>query len=244
MKKQVSKSVGVSLIAGISITGLVLILSYKPHMIEQEVHDSTIDEIEINTINNKRIMPLIDEELQQDYETFLLEQKKQNESESQLYKGVKSSETVKKEPKKVRECKSSRDTTKKQKPVGKVKKQPMNRWNISLSQDEINLLANIVWLESRGESEIGQKAVCEVILNRMKHTNFEGTLYEILSARNQFSSWGSRNNAHPTDETYKIVKQVLNGKTQILSKDYVYFSTSPRNNKGTVKIGNHYFCKY
>ncbi len=37
-----------------------------------------------------------------------------------------------------------------------------NRWNITLTQEEIDLLAKIVWLESQGEPTEGQEAVVEV----------------------------------------------------------------------------------
>jgi len=242
MKKQLSKSVEMLYISIFSITGLVLILSYKPHVIDQ--HDSTIDEIEISTLNNNRIMPLIDEDLQKDYELYLLENKKESELENQFYNRVKSIKFDENKPKENNTYKSPNCIDINQNKPKKVKKKPMNRWNISLSKDEINLLANIIWLESRGESETGRKAVCEVIFNRMIHDKFNGTLYEVLSAKNQFSSWGGRNKAKPSEDIYKDIDQVLSGKTQVLSKDYVYFSTSPRNNKGVVKIGNHYFCKY
>ncbi len=36
-----------------------------------------------------------------------------------------------------------------------------NRWNITLTQEEIDLLAKIVWLESQGEPTEGQEAVVE-----------------------------------------------------------------------------------
>jgi spore germination cell wall hydrolase CwlJ-like protein len=134
--------------------------------------------------------------------------------------------------------------------VQKVKKKKKkknayeNRWNITLSKDENELLARIVFQESRGESDLGQRAVCEVVFNRMKHDAYGGSLYEILSSPSQFSSWSARNSDNPTDKEYKNIKKVLNGESEILSKDYVYFSTSPRNNNGTIQIGNHYFCKY
>ena len=54
-----------------------------------------------------------------------------------------------------------------QKANKKKKKAPSNRWGISLSSDERDLLAKIVWLEARGEGQIGQEAVIEIIFNRM-----------------------------------------------------------------------------
>ena len=45
---------------------------------------------------------------------------------------------------------------------------PENRWHITLSPDETELLARIVWLESQGEPVKGQQAVVEVVFNRMR----------------------------------------------------------------------------
>lgn len=124
------------------------------------------------------------------------------------------------------------------------KKESENKWNISLTPDEIDLLAKIVWVECRGESDKGQQAVIEVIFNRMIHESFKGTLYEVLSKKRQFSSWKSRNNAEPTEKEYKNIESVLNGESEILDLDTVYFSTSPRNKNITIHIGGHYFCRY
>jgi spore germination cell wall hydrolase CwlJ-like protein len=125
----------------------------------------------------------------------------------------------------------------------KKEKKSTNRWDITLSNDEIDLLAKIVWVESRGESDLGQQAVTEVIFNRMIHDDFKGSLYEVLSASGQFSSWRYRNSAEPTKKEYSNINKVLAGETEILTKEYVYFSTTPRSEKGKIPIGNHYFCK-
>ena len=118
-----------------------------------------------------------------------------------------------------------------------------NRWDITLTSDEIDLLAKIVWLEARGESDLGKQAVVEVVFNRMIHEYFQGSLYEVLSSRNQFSTWKNKNIAKPTDSEYDAINKVLNGKTNILPIDTVYFSTSPRNSNIVAHIGCHYFCR-
>lgn len=119
-----------------------------------------------------------------------------------------------------------------------------NRWNISLTEDEIDLLARIVWLESRGESQQGQEAVVEVIFNRMASEKYPNTLYDVLSQKNpvQFCSWKNRDMAKPTEKEYQSIKQVLNGNTNILRNDTLYFSTEPLTSKLDVKIGGHSFC--
>jgi spore germination cell wall hydrolase CwlJ-like protein len=119
-----------------------------------------------------------------------------------------------------------------------------NRWNIKLTDDEIDLLAKIVWMESRSESNKGECGVIEVVFNRMKHWDFKGNLYEVLSREAAFSTWRLRNTAKPTKREYKNIRKVLNNKTNITTPDTVYFSTSARNNKIVIQIGNHVFCEY
>lgn len=119
-----------------------------------------------------------------------------------------------------------------------------NRWNITLTQEEIDLLAKIVWLESRGEPVEGQEAVVEVIFNRMTSGKFPTTVYEVLSQGNpvQFCSWKNRDRAEPTEKEYQSIQNVLDGKTSILRNDTLYFSTEPLTPCIDRQIGGHSFC--
>ena len=121
---------------------------------------------------------------------------------------------------------------------------PENRWHITLSSDETELLARIVWLESQGEPVEGQQAVVEVVFNRMRSDVYPDTLYEVLSQKNpvQFCSFKNRDRAKPTQKEYDSIQQVLDGKTRILRDDTMYFSTFPLTEHVEVKIGGHYFC--
>jgi N-acetylmuramoyl-L-alanine amidase len=119
-----------------------------------------------------------------------------------------------------------------------------NRWNILLTYDEIELLAKIVWLESSGEDDKGQQGVVEVVFNRMVHWDLEGSLYDVLSHKNAFSTWKNRNKAKPTEKEYTNIYKVLAGETDILDFDTVYFSTEARNDDIAAHIGHHYFCRY
>ena len=118
-----------------------------------------------------------------------------------------------------------------------------NKWGIELTEEEIDLLAKIVWLESQGEKDKGQQAVVEVILNRMVSMNFKDTLYGVLSEKKQFSTWKNRNKAEPTEKEYNNINKVLNDETSILTIDTVFFATKPRNKNIVTIIGGHYFCK-
>ena len=119
-----------------------------------------------------------------------------------------------------------------------------NRWNITLTQEEIDLLAKIVWLESQGEPTEGQEAVVEVVFNRMASEKYPDTLYDVLSQGNptQFCSWKNRERANPTEKEYTSIHEVLNGNTHILRNDTLYFSTEPLTPRLDRKIGGHSFC--
>ena len=119
-----------------------------------------------------------------------------------------------------------------------------NRWNISLTEEESDLLAKIVWLEANGEPVEGQEAVVEVVLNRMASDLYPDTLYDVLSQNNpvQFVSWKRRDKAHPTETEYQSIYNVLNGNTDLLRNDTMNFSTYPLTSNLDVKICCHYFC--
>lgn len=119
-----------------------------------------------------------------------------------------------------------------------------NRWGISLTDEEIDLLARIVWLEAGGEPELGQQAVVEVILNRMASDIYPDTLYDVLSQKHpvQFCSWKNRDIAKPTEKEYQSIEQVLSGNTNILRNDTLYFSTMALTPNVDMRIGGHSFC--
>lgn len=119
-----------------------------------------------------------------------------------------------------------------------------NRWNITLTQEEMDLLAKIVWLEAQGEPVEGQQAVIEVVFNRMASELYPDTLYEVLSQSNpvQFCSWKNKDRAVPTEKEYRSIEDVLAGKTALLRDDTMYFSTFPLTENVERKIGGHYFC--
>jgi len=119
-----------------------------------------------------------------------------------------------------------------------------NRWGIQLTDEEIDLLAKILWVEARGESEGGQQAVVEVIFNRMVSGDFPNTLYDVLSQKNpvQFASWKLRDTAEPTEKEYASIYAVLEGNTNIVREDTVYFATKKLTRNLDIQIGGHYFC--
>jgi hypothetical protein len=117
--------------------------------------------------------------------------------------------------------------------------------SLNFTDEEIDLIAKIVWLESRNQSDSGEAAVVLVIRNRILSTAFSDTVYEVLSDTNQFTTWKLIDKASPEEREYEIIEECLLGEWDyLLDEDYFYFSTSPRNDNGTIKIGDHFFCQY
>ena len=119
-----------------------------------------------------------------------------------------------------------------------------NRWGIFLTPSEVDLLARIVMLEAGGESPLGQQAVIEVIFNRMVSPYYGGSLEHVLSARGQFSTWKMRYSAQaaPSPQVLASITSVLQGETNILPFQTLYFSRRPQNRRVQVRIGGHAFC--
>ena len=113
--------------------------------------------------------------------------------------------------------------------------------DLELTQDDIELLARMVWVEAQGEPEEGQQAVAEVVLNRLAADNFQDTLKGVIYAEGQFRSTAFLEDAEPTQTQYEAVEQALNG-PYVLPKDVVFFATYPVNKSVWGKIGGHTFC--
>lgn len=119
---------------------------------------------------------------------------------------------------------------------------PQNRWDISLSDDEKAILAQIVNLESGNQSDLGQQAVIEVVFNRVRSGNYANSVIDVLSEKGQFSTWKNRHRATPGAREYANIEAVLNGDTNILPYKTVKFSRKAQNSRIERVIEDHVFC--
>lgn len=62
---------------------------------------------------------------------------------------------------------------------------------------EINCLAENIYFEARGESQLGQMAVAWVTLNRVKNPSFPDTICEVVWQQGQFSWTNDGKTDHP-----------------------------------------------
>ena len=118
--------------------------------------------------------------------------------------------------------------------------------DINLSESDYDLLRRIVALESKGEIFSGQKAVVEVIFNRILSKKWPDDLESVIYQKRQFATvkYLKKPYAVPGEAEDDAISEVLRETaTELPDTDYTYFSTHKVNGRAFVKIGNHYFSK-
>lgn len=117
------------------------------------------------------------------------------------------------------------------------------------SQNDIKLLANAVYGESRGEPYIGQVAVAAVILNRVNSAIFPNTVSGVIFEPGAFTAVADGQiYLTPNENAKKAVLDAINGYDPTGEAIY-YFNPATATNKWIwgrpqiKKIGKHIFCK-
>ncbi|KYD09865.1 spore cortex-lytic enzyme [Saccharococcus caldoxylosilyticus] len=117
------------------------------------------------------------------------------------------------------------------------------------SQNDIQLMANAVHGEARGEPYIGKVAVAAVILNRLEHPSFPDTVAGVIFQPGAFTAVADGQIWLTPDETSKkAVLDAINGWDPTDGAIY-YFNPATATsswiwNRPQIKrIGKHIFCK-
>lgn len=117
------------------------------------------------------------------------------------------------------------------------------------SQNDIQLMANAVYGESRGEPYIGQVAVAAVILNRVQSASFPNTVGGVIYEPGAFTAVADGQiNLTPNETAKKAVLDALNGWDPTGNAIY-YFNPDTATSSWIwsrpqiKKIGKHIFCK-
>ncbi len=113
---------------------------------------------------------------------------------------------------------------------------------------DIDLLARLISAEARGEPYSGQVAVGAVVLNRIEHPSFPGTLSGVIYQSGAFSCLYDGQFDQPVaDSAYRAARDALNGWDPSGGAIY-YFNPSTATNgwiwsrPHIVTIGKHRFC--
>lgn len=115
----------------------------------------------------------------------------------------------------------------------------------SLTEEEKDLICRITFREAGNQNQDGQRAVIEVILNRVIDERFPNTVNEVLSQPGQFSTWGGRSSV--TDEQISGIYplfDIIYTEESVLNGNYVYFDGKQHSyGKNYVKIQDHWFAE-
>jgi len=112
---------------------------------------------------------------------------------------------------------------------------------IKLTDEEYQLLAEVIWVEARGESAQGQQAIAEIVFNRMLSEDFSDTLTGVIYADGQFRSVEFIEDAEPCQAQYDAIDDALSG-PYVLPIDVFYFGAYRSMDNAWGTIGNHTFC--
>lgn len=118
----------------------------------------------------------------------------------------------------------------------------------STSSTDLNLLARVVYGESRGEPYTGQVAVAAVVLNRVKSSSFPNTIAGVVYQSGAFDCVSDGQiNLTPNQTAYNAARDAMNGWDPSYGCLFYYnpkTATSKWMLSRTVKlnIGNHAFC--
>ena len=119
---------------------------------------------------------------------------------------------------------------------------------ITMTDDEAQLLRSILALEADygTEGHDGQKAVVEVIFNRVLSPRWPDTVADVIYQRGQFATVKylrkpyNRPGEHEDDAISAVLRET---ETVLPSTDYVYFSRGKSNGKAFVKLNHHWFSR-
>ncbi len=119
----------------------------------------------------------------------------------------------------------------------------------SYSNQDVELLARLIYGEARGESYVGQVAVGAVVMNRIRSSSFPNTMSGVIYQRYAFTAVDDGQiNLTPNATARKAAKDAMNGWDPTYGAIYYYnpvtaTSTWIFSRQTTVTIGNHVFAK-
>ena len=113
---------------------------------------------------------------------------------------------------------------------------------VSLTTEEWDLLAKLIWAEARGECPEGQQAVAEVVLNRLVSDCFADNISDVIYAQGQFHSveLNKLEEATPWQAQYQAIDRALHG-SPVLDQSVFFFATQVFDEEVFKTIGGHTF---
>ena len=111
----------------------------------------------------------------------------------------------------------------------------------SFTEDEKYLIYQIDFAEAGNQTMDGQRAVIEVILNRVLSDEFPNTVEDVLSQSGQFSTWRLRNSVTHNEQQEEALRLVYT-EAPVLNTNYIMFSVGKNSyGRNYVKIDDQWF---
>ncbi|WP_347265649.1 cell wall hydrolase [Paracoccus sp. (in: a-proteobacteria)] len=133
----------------------------------------------------------------------------------------------------------------------KSKSQRQAEARTQISTRDLQCLSEALYFEARGEGVQGQRAVAEVILNRVDHPRFPKSVCGVVNQRGQFTY--NKNARIREKGTFARVQKVavaaLSGEPRTLTNGATYFHTKAvrpswsKRFERTTRIGSHIFYR-
>nr|WP_319946939.1 cell wall hydrolase [Paenibacillus caseinilyticus] len=117
------------------------------------------------------------------------------------------------------------------------------------SGNTLEQMARIIHAEARGESYTGQVAVGAVVMNRVNHSMFPGSIREVIFQEGQFDAvLDGQYKLKPNASAYRAAREALNGSDPTKGSLFYYnpkIATSKwsMSRPRVTKIGNHVFTR-
>lgn len=126
-----------------------------------------------------------------------------------------------------------------------------NGSSLKITESDIDLLAKLVYCESRGEPFKGKVAVASVVLNRVMSSKFPNTIEGVIFQKNAFSCVKNGTLvAQPDQSCYDAVYEAIRGKDPTNEALFFYNPSiatcswmKETTKKDSKQIGNHTFFK-
>lgn len=113
--------------------------------------------------------------------------------------------------------------------------------SLKLTDAETKLLARLIYVEARGESEDGQQAIAEVVLNRFASGLFGDSVSAMINDESQFVPQKLLKDAKPGQAQYEAIDRALYG-PYVLPKEVMFYGRVRTTDSVWGTIGAHIFC--
>ncbi|MEL7602823.1 MAG: cell wall hydrolase [Bacillota bacterium] len=114
------------------------------------------------------------------------------------------------------------------------------------TDDDVYMLAQLIYGEARGELTKGKIAVANVVMNRVLSRGYPGsTIKDVITAPGQFSGYSS--SIRPNSSCKSAARQVLEKQVWVIPQNVYFFNSDRREGEDWgshdfyAKIGNHCF---